>query len=116
MHQQSAMPNSPMNPYLFKRKPLSERFKRCFKCGEVKQLTSFPPHGSMKDGFLDNCNACDTPNSGVTPSRVLERRALFNKCLKDLDEMFTGLSRRQRRDMANVLKKTHWKKSRLSNS
>jgi hypothetical protein len=32
--------------------------KRCFKCGETKQLSMFHKHNKMKDGRINKCSSC----------------------------------------------------------
>ncbi len=32
--------------------------KKCFKCGETKELSMFHKHKGMKDGHLNKCSAC----------------------------------------------------------
>lgn len=100
--------------FLFKCKPLEERFKWCFSCKERKTLDLFKEHTAMRDGFLDKCEPCRSTEekvAQVTPNnRVNQRSLLFNKCQQDLKETFIGIPRGQRRDMARILQKTHWKK------
>lgn len=37
--------------------------KRCFKCGDVKELSAFHKHSRMKDGHLNKCAVCTSKDS-----------------------------------------------------
>lgn len=45
--------------------------KRCFKCGEKKDIGSFYQHGAMSDGYLGKCKDCTCED--VRMNRMVRR-------------------------------------------
>ena len=54
--------------------------KKCFKCGEVKDLSDFYKHKGMADGHLNKCKECsrkesiDYRNKNIEAARDYDRR------------------------------------------
>lgn len=53
--------------------------KRCFKCGEVKDLTAFYAHKEMADGHLNKCKECTKRDVKVHYADTRPERAAYER-------------------------------------
>lgn len=53
--------------------------KKCFKCGEIKELTEFYVHKQMADGHLNKCKACTQKDTKTRTDELLKDEAWHEK-------------------------------------
>lgn len=78
--------------------------KRCFKCGEYKDINEFYVHSRMGDGHLNKCKVCTKKDADIRERKLRQDPAWCEKEKQRSKEKYYRLNYRERQFRMNLNK------------